>query len=629
MFSVFACHFVPDTFSRLQLTKHTAMAKNYLKGWFIIDICSSVPAETATVITEAIISAKGGNNDDGGLAALTNLKIIRILRLTKLLRLAKMGQILETLEFNFPSLAMIIGLFRLGFTMMLVSHINACLFYWIGTLNIGNSWISKYMFGCCDTSVTLFDAQDYGGNGTECFDPALLPLQDTLYVDAVYWSLTTLATVGYGEITPCNEMEQLYTAAAMVIGSAMFAYIVGSISTIAMESNGQEMKMRSKILQLQEYLELRKIPKELAEPIRRQCINKWKNTVFDEEGLLLEFNPKIKRKIMDLIVGDFRFKIPLVHSSPNEDFKTDLLSKLKVCNVDPDTCIVDFNDLTYEMYIMKDGMGDLFLNNAEEEATFIGSIGTLKNPSPDASTRSNDKNSMGIIVNELGMLAKEPCREKVVATTYVSLYSLRRSCFDEVLRMFNEAAMKPYIEDRIVKERFRLQLLLADKVGMPVDLIEMKVGICSPSTQDALNAVSVSLPGKSSGALLSPNNGGGGGGGAVGSPPSSPVSKLNSLNSPFLVAHTVSARRSGNLSMSSPFSDLREALEQVQQQQEWCQQSMRLIMESGGLRPVDVEVSLSGIYIYILTDLYAYIYDVKHEILKISSIMILYRIVVH
>ena len=118
--------------------------------------------------------------------------------------------------------------------------------------------------------------------------------------------------VGYGEITPCNEMEQLYTIAAMVIGSAMFAYIVGSISTVAMQANGQEQTMRNKVLQLQEYLELRQIPAEMAHRIRRQCIHKWKNTVFDEEGLLKEFNPKMKRKIVDFIKGDIASKVPLI-----------------------------------------------------------------------------------------------------------------------------------------------------------------------------------------------------------------------------------------------------------------------------------------------------------------------------
>ena len=179
-----------------EITQYSKMTVNYLKGWFIIDISSSVPGETATMVAEALIAAQGAEGGDtSSVESLKNLKTLRILRLTKLLRLAKLGQILETLEFNYPSLAVAIGLFRLGFTMMLVSHLNACLFYWIGTQNIGNSWISKYMQGCCDTSVTLFSSESYGANGTECFDPSLIPTEDTLYVDAVYWSLTTLATV--------------------------------------------------------------------------------------------------------------------------------------------------------------------------------------------------------------------------------------------------------------------------------------------------------------------------------------------------------------------------------------------------------------------------------------------------
>ena len=82
-----------------EVTVKSKMAVAYLKGWFIIDIASSIPAETATMIAEGVIKANaqpGDEKEDGGLDALTNLKVIRILRLTKLLRLAKMGQILET-----------------------------------------------------------------------------------------------------------------------------------------------------------------------------------------------------------------------------------------------------------------------------------------------------------------------------------------------------------------------------------------------------------------------------------------------------------------------------------------------------------------------------------------------------
>lgn len=32
---------------------------------------------------------------------------------------------------------------------------------------------------------------------------------------------------GYGDITPCNEYELIYCTGAMLIGSGLFAYIVG------------------------------------------------------------------------------------------------------------------------------------------------------------------------------------------------------------------------------------------------------------------------------------------------------------------------------------------------------------------------------------------------------------------
>ena len=50
----------------------------------------------------------------------------------------------------------------------------------------------------------------------------------------MYWSITTLATIGYGDITPCNELEMLFVSMSHILGSALFAYVVGGIATIAM-----------------------------------------------------------------------------------------------------------------------------------------------------------------------------------------------------------------------------------------------------------------------------------------------------------------------------------------------------------------------------------------------------------
>eukprot|EP00961_Rhodomonas_salina_P107348 1445332-Rhodomonas_salina.1 len=265
-----------------EIRSKNSIAWNYLKTWFPIDAVSSIPTESITVIAAKM--AEGSGDESGGtdVSALYNLRIIRIVRLTKLLRLLRLGKLIEVIEFSFPSLGTIIGLLRLLFLMVIVAHLQACVFYYLASLNTGNSWISKYHFDCCDENLNLYRAHELKED-PECYDASKLPPIEVLYTNAIYWSFATLTTVGYGDITPCNEMEILFSIASMVIGSAMFAYIVGNISSVVTNMKGQEIKLRQRLRELQEYITLRKIPKQMADVLRRQCMHRWKRTVFDEE----------------------------------------------------------------------------------------------------------------------------------------------------------------------------------------------------------------------------------------------------------------------------------------------------------------------------------------------------------
>ena len=46
----------------------------------------------------------------------------------------------------------------------------------------------------------------------------------TQYLYSVYWALTTLTTVGYGDITPTNNLERLYSLFALLTGALVFGY---------------------------------------------------------------------------------------------------------------------------------------------------------------------------------------------------------------------------------------------------------------------------------------------------------------------------------------------------------------------------------------------------------------------
>jgi hypothetical protein len=45
-----------------------------------------------------------------------------------------------------------------------------------------------------------------------------------VYVASVYWSVLTLAAVGYGDIVPTNDHERLFTVFVMLAGAYYFGY---------------------------------------------------------------------------------------------------------------------------------------------------------------------------------------------------------------------------------------------------------------------------------------------------------------------------------------------------------------------------------------------------------------------
>jgi voltage-gated potassium channel Kch len=55
------------------------------------------------------------------------------------------------------------------------------------------------------------------------------------YIYSLYWAVTTIVTVGYGDITPQNEYEVVVTILIEVSGSALFGYLINVIGATMAE----------------------------------------------------------------------------------------------------------------------------------------------------------------------------------------------------------------------------------------------------------------------------------------------------------------------------------------------------------------------------------------------------------
>lgn len=166
----------------------------------------------------------------------------------RLLRVFKLRKLLYQIEEFIMSdiVNAIISFLKVIVIILLIAHWIACLFYYIGSIELDNSPL------CWLTIAKMQDSSTYDK-----------------YVVSLYWAFTTMTTVGYGDIAPYTMNEKIYAIFSMLIACGVFAYVVGSIETIARRQSTMASVFKEKILHVNQFLMYKQIPKYLRLKVRR------------------------------------------------------------------------------------------------------------------------------------------------------------------------------------------------------------------------------------------------------------------------------------------------------------------------------------------------------------------------
>jgi Ion channel len=71
-------------------------------------------------------------------------------------------------------------------------------------------------------------------------------------VTSFYFTVTTLVTVGYGDITPESTPEMVMCIMLMVLGVGIFSFMTGSLSSLITSYDSREAQLKEKIATLNE-----------------------------------------------------------------------------------------------------------------------------------------------------------------------------------------------------------------------------------------------------------------------------------------------------------------------------------------------------------------------------------------
>eukprot|EP00951_Prasinocladus_malaysianus_P004754 scaffold33617_cov18-Prasinocladus_malaysianus.AAC.1 len=75
----------------------------------------------------------------------------------------------------------------------------------------------------------------------------------------MYWAMSTMTTVGYGDITPQHTTERLWCMIGMLVGVTAFAYFMSSMASIAAAMNSYSNRMAAQRADVDDFLQNAKV----------------------------------------------------------------------------------------------------------------------------------------------------------------------------------------------------------------------------------------------------------------------------------------------------------------------------------------------------------------------------------
>lgn len=332
---------------------------NYLKGFMLVDIVSITPfylIEQGTIIRSNSL-----------------VRIIRITSITRVLRGSKILKLIKYLKYS-EGIAKIIrflklyrGIIRLMtliFSVLVMSHFIACMFYFTAKVDgfSPSTWIVRY------------DLQD-------------LP-KEIKYLRSLYFTITILTTVGFGDIVPYTSSEMILCIAWMSLGIGFYSAIVSTISSVFRSMDSRRFMISEKISSLDKlgkFYEInRKSLKYIKQKVNDHIKDDEKLCDYDKKKIFNEMPRKIQMKIIEFMYNQAIKKIRFFHNK-DLNFLCYVLPMLKHVTINYLCAIYNKNDYAEYVYFLISGRVSYVMGNTNLEfksivpGSYFGEIEILMN----------------------------------------------------------------------------------------------------------------------------------------------------------------------------------------------------------------------------------------------------------
>ncbi|XP_050571390.1 potassium voltage-gated channel subfamily H member 4 [Cygnus atratus] len=241
---------------------------HYVATWFFVDLIAALPFDLLYVF---------------------NVTVTSLVHLLKTVRLLRLLRLLQKLDRYSQYSAMVLTLLTSMFA--LLAHWMACIWYVIGRKEMESNdpltWDIGWLHELGKRLEAPYINNSVGG-----------PSIRSAYIASLYFTLSSLTSVGFGNVCANTDAEKIFSICTMLIGALMHAVVFGNVTAIIQRMYSRRSLYHTRMKDLKDFIRVHRLPQQLKQRMLEYFQTTWSvNNGIDANELLHDFPDELRADV--------------------------------------------------------------------------------------------------------------------------------------------------------------------------------------------------------------------------------------------------------------------------------------------------------------------------------------------